>query len=239
MGSITIPSPSGDGRIACLLSGGLDSSTLFWQLLSVGWKVLPISVDYKQRHKRELESAESVYYAAITRFSSQNVLPRISLDLRNLGHRLGGSSQTDSTVPVPHGHYADENMKLTVVPNRNMILLASAAGAALGQGRIKHLAYGAHAGDHAIYPDCRPEFVEAMRGVLRICDYDPVELHVPYLYVSKGDIVRVGLAAGVPYDRTWTCYEGNPAACGRCGSCVERLEAFGQNGISDPITYVK
>jgi len=228
------PQPD-DDSIAVLLSGGMDSATLYYEMLYAGWKTLPICVDYGQRHSRELRAAQMLVERAQARWPDL-AQSRVVLDLASIGHQLVGSSQTDPTVAVPHGHYADDNMKLTVVPNRNMILLAAAAGVASSRG-IKRLAYGAHAGDHAIYPDCRPVFVERMAAALAVCHYFPIILMSPYQDITKVGILQRGTSIGVPYDATWTCYEGGEQACGKCGSCGERLEAFTANKISDPVVY--
>lgn len=137
---------------------------------------------------------------------------------------------------VPEGNYADENMKQTVVPNRNMVLLSIAAAYAIGI-KANHLFYGAHAGDHTIYPDCRPAFVSAMTTAFHLCDWSDIILDVPYLHMTKGDIVKRGMSLNVDYSMTWTCYKGGEKPCGKCGSCDERLAAFREAGIKDPVEY--
>jgi 7-cyano-7-deazaguanine synthase len=127
-------------------------------------------------------------------------------------------------------------MKKTVVPNRNMVMLSAAASFAVSEG-IQELYYGAHAGDHAIYPDCRREFVEAMQRAFELCDWTPLTLKAPFLDFTKADIVRLGLSLDVPFEKTWSCYKGGETACGRCGTCVERLLAFEEAGQRDPIAY--
>jgi 7-cyano-7-deazaguanine synthase len=152
---------------------------------------------------------------------------------------MGGSSQTDKSVPVPEGHYEEESMKQTVVPNRNMILLALAGAWAIST-KSDAIAYAAHSGDHAIYPDCRPEFTEAMSDALRLCDWHEVKLMRPFLYptpMSKADIVKLGTSLGVPFELTWSCYKGGEKHCGKCGTCVERVEAFQLAGVEDPTEY--
>ena len=139
-------------------------------------------------------------------------------------------------MEIPEGHYADDNMKSTMVPNRNMILLSLAIGYAVDIGASK-VYYGAHSGDHSIYPDCRPEFVHAMNDVAKIANYEPVEIVTPYLTGDKISILRDGLAMGLDYGKSWTCYNGREKACGKCGSCVERLEAFELNNTRDPLPY--
>ena len=204
----------------------MDSATLLYHLLDLGNDVLPLAIYYGQRHARELISA-------------RDICKRAGLDLREVNlsavrQVLGGSSQTDTSVPVPEGHYADENMKLTIVPNRNMILLSVAIAYAVS-ARATVVAYGAHAGDHTIYPDCRPEFVEALQVAAHLGNWEPVELLAPFLHIDKAAILARGLELGVPYEKTWTCYAGGDMPCGRCGSCSERADAFLRNGVSDPL----
>lgn len=137
---------------------------------------------------------------------------------------------------MPEGHYEADNMKSTVVPNRNMILLSLAVGYAVSL-EANQVYYGAHSGDHAIYPDCRPEFVNKMNDVCQIANYEAVEIVTPYLKNSKIEILTDGLKMGLDYSDTWTCYNGREKACGQCGACQERLEAFKLNNATDPIAY--
>ncbi len=148
---------------------------------------------------------------------------------------MGATSLTDN-IEVPEGHYAADNMKSTVVPNRNMILLSLAVGYAVSLN-AQAVYYGAHSGDHFIYPDCRPEFVQKMHDVCQIANYEPIDIISPYLHESKIEILRDGLAMGLDYSKTWTCYNGRAKACGKCGSCQERLEAFSLNQATDPLNY--
>ena len=143
------------------------------------------------------------------------------------------SLMAKSDEAIPEGHYAADNMKSTVVPNRNMILISLAIGYAVNEG-AEEVWYGAHAGDHTIYPDCRPEFVEAMAKASLLANFDPVAVVAPYLTSDKIDILRDGLAMELDYGKTWTCYNGRERACGKCGSCVERLAAFRENDATDP-----
>jgi 7-cyano-7-deazaguanine synthase len=215
-------------KIVVSHSGGLDSSVLLYHLKANGHQVLPISVHYGQRHEKEIEAAYMVCTHA-------GVRHRVA-DLSHLRMFMGGSSQTDWSVPVPHGHYTDESMKATVVPNRNMLLLAVAGCYAVSQG-ADAVAYAAHAGDHAIYPDCRPEFADAMAKAFGLCDFKPLELSRPFVGKSKADIVKIGASLGVPFGLTWSCYEGGDFHCGKCGTCVERREAFQLAGVEDPTRY--
>lgn len=209
-----------------IFSGGMDSGTLLYHLRDQGHELLPIGIDYRQRHIKELDYAH--------RFCAQLGLKYPVLNLRSVGALLAGSSQTDKSIPVPHGHYQAETMKLTVVPNRNMLMLAAAGAVAIAH-QCEALAYGAHAGDHAIYPDCRAGFIQIMREAFLNCDWKPLELLTPFRDWSKGEIAKEGVRLGVPYELTWTCYEGGEDPCGRCGACTERKEAFEYVGVPDPL----
>jgi 7-cyano-7-deazaguanine synthase len=211
-----------------LFSGGLDSTVLATQLKAEGAETRLLSIDYGQRHARELKRAEQI--------AQSLELPHQVLRLPDLGPLLGGSSLTDNNVELPEGHYAEESMKATVVPNRNMILLALAGGHALSIG-FDTIAYAAHAGDHTIYPDCRPEFADAMETALGLADWEKLSLHRPFVHLSKTDLVKKGAELGAPLHLTWSCYAGREIHCGKCGTCVERKEAFALAKIPDPTEY--
>ncbi|MCL7942651.1 7-cyano-7-deazaguanine synthase QueC [Marinobacter sp. ATCH36] len=213
--------------VVVIYSGGMDSFTLLHLARARGYNVHALSFDYGQRHVRELECAR--------RECSGLAIPHKVIDIRALAGVMAGSALTDN-LAVPEGHYAEESMKATVVPNRNMILLSLATGYAVTAGAVA-VWYGAHGGDHAIYPDCRPEFVEKMDAVCRVANYEPVGIDAPFMGSDKGAILAEGVKMGLDYSNTWTCYNGREKACGRCGSCVERLEAFANNGLSDPLPY--
>lgn len=214
-------------KAVLILSGGVDSTTLLYDLLRTNHDVHAVSFDYGQRHYREINAAAS---------SCENLgVSHKIVDLCGIGEILGNNALTGN-LDVPLGHYEDENMKCTVVPNRNMIMLSIAIGYAINI-ESNNVYYGAHTGDHAIYPDCRSEFVQAIQNVAGLCHYDPIYVHAPYLYLSKVDIVALGLDLEVDYSLTTTCYRGEERACSKCGSCVERLEAFELNGVEDPIEY--
>lgn len=212
-------------KVVCLLSGGLDSATLLADLLAKGHQVRCLSVFYGQRHRREVDSAKAVagYYG-------------VAHDVVELPDSLMRGSALTGGGEVPEGHYEDESMRQTVVPARNTVLLACAAAAAVREG-CDAVAYGAHYGDHAIYPDCRSTFIEAMQTVLWRCDYKPINLLTPFLNHDKSFIVRTAAQLQVPVCMTWTCYAGNQLHCGRCGSCSERKWAFQQAGVPDPTEY--
>jgi 7-cyano-7-deazaguanine synthase len=216
-------------KTVLILSGGMDSATLLHDLHSQGDEVEAVGVNYKQRHGKELLCAAELCRRLEVRFDV--------VDLSSVGNLLTGSSQTDPSVAVPFGRYDEPSMKQTVVPNRNMIMLSAAAGIAISRGADR-LAYGAHAGDHAIYPDCRPMFVDAMKAALQCCDWHVLDLWVPYSDIHKGDIAVRGLSLGVPFAETWTCYVGADEPCGKCGACVERAEAFAFAGQPDPLLGV-
>jgi 7-cyano-7-deazaguanine synthase len=213
-------------KTVLILSGGMDSATLLYDLLAHGDSVEAIGVNYKQRHGKELACAADLCNGLGVRFDV--------LDLSSLSGFLTGSSQSDPNVPVPFGKYDEPSMKLTVVPNRNMFMLAAAGAVAIAR-KADRLAYGAHAGDHTIYPDCRPEFVDAMCKAFGLCDWHTLALHAPYIDMTKGDICKRGVELRVPYEKTWTCYVGGDRPCGKCGSCTERAEAFEFAGVSDPL----
>lgn len=210
-----------------ILSGGLDSTTLVYYLRHLDYDIKSVVLfNYGQRHKKELD------FAAKT--ADRLGIPYHLTDLYRAGLtqsiRYSGSSLV-TDEEVPEGHYAQENMKSTVVPNRNMIMIAIAGAIAVAQD-ADVVAFGAHAGDHFIYPDCRPEFVERMDGAL----YEGnkgfgshgygVGLIAPFLHMTKTEIALLALQLEVPLEKTWSCYKGGDKHCGRCGTCVERLEAI-------------
>jgi 7-cyano-7-deazaguanine synthase len=210
-------------------SGGMDSTVLLYYLRSEGHTLHALSINYNQRHKKELDCAQAI--------TSHLGITHDVVDLSSAGALFGkGSSQGDASVAVPEGHYTSENMRLTVVPNRNMILLAVAGGIAIANG-CEAVAYGAHAGDHAVYPDCREEFAAAMNTAFSLCHEPGLALLRPFVHKTKAEIAALGAALGVPFEKTWSCYQGEDLHCGRCGTCTERLLAFKEAAIVDPTTY--
>jgi 7-cyano-7-deazaguanine synthase len=216
-------------RTVVLLSGGLDSTVLA-AALAKRHEVHALTIHYGQRHAIELLAAKRVAEAL--------AIPHRQVDLRDFGKLLPNSSQTDVTVAVPHGHYEEESMRTTVVPNRNMVMLAVAAGHALAIG-ARSVAIAAHAGDHAVYPDCREEFFTAFVRAVRQGNWDAEGFTVdrPFVGASKADIVTLGVAEGAPLALSYSCYEGKSKHCGKCGTCVERREAFSLAGVVDPTEY--
>jgi 7-cyano-7-deazaguanine synthase len=226
-----------------ILSGGMDSTTLAYYVSKAfsvtnfghGYQDHEIeqhflSFNYGQKHKKELA------YAAMT--AKELGCRHDVIDISSVTPFLKGSSLTDS-VTMPKGFYAEENMRLTVVPNRNAMMLSIAWAVAVGE-QADYVLYGAHAGDHFIYEDCRPEFVEALSKAFRLGTHGqyPYKIVGPFLEMDKTAILKKGIELKVPYENTWTCYNGGDLACGVCGSCQERLESFALNGVEDPLPYV-
>ncbi|MCT6699595.1 7-cyano-7-deazaguanine synthase QueC [Rheinheimera sp. 4Y26] len=214
-------------KVVVIYSGGMDSFTVLHNAIRAGHQVYALSFNYGQRHVKELICAQNV--------CQELGIHHKIVDISAINQLIGGSSLTDD-IEVPEGHYAADNMKSTVVPNRNMILLSLAVGYAVSLD-AQAVYYGAHSGDHFIYPDCRPEFVQKMHDVCQIANYEPVDIISPYLHQTKIEILKDGLQMGLDYSKTWTCYNGREKACGKCGSCQERLEAFALNQVTDPLPY--
>lgn len=210
-------------------SGGLDSVSLAHRIAAEHQLTALLSFDYGQRHRKELDSAKAC--------AERLGVPHQIIDIRTIGRSLTGSALTDD-VDVPDGHYAEETMKITVVPNRNAIMLAIAFGVAAAKN-AEAVALAVHGGNHFIYPDCRPGFIEAFQTMQNhaLDGYAHIKLLAPYVHVSKADIVIDGAKYGTPFAATWSCYKGNDQHCGRCGTCVERREAFHLAGIEDPTLY--
>jgi 7-cyano-7-deazaguanine synthase len=210
------------------LSGGLDSTVLLAHAISVGFHVGVVNFSYGSKHNRwENDAACKVadHYKVPFHF--------VNLDVAMAGFK---SDLLKSGGPIPEGHYEAESMKNTVVPCRNMIFASLLAGLAESRGACQ-VWLGVHAGDHAIYPDCRPEFVTAMSRAVDYATDGKINLIAPFLRLTKKDIVAHGLNFKAPLHLTRTCYKNQPVACGKCGSCQERLEAFKINGVEDPIEY--
>jgi 7-cyano-7-deazaguanine synthase len=217
--------------IVTVCSGGLDSVTLAYQIAAEADLRRLVSFDYGQRHRKELAFAR--------RCAESLGVPHDIIDLTNITSFLKGSALTDAAnLAVPDGHYAEETMRVTVVPNRNAIMLAIAFGIAAGEG-AEGVAAAFHSGDHFIYPDCRHAFVEAFRIMQKraLEGLQEIDLHTPFVDMTKSDIVRIGARLCVPFAETWSCYKGGELHCGRCGTCVERQEAFHLAGIEDPTPY--
>jgi 7-cyano-7-deazaguanine synthase len=215
-------------KVVVLLSGGLDSVTALHDALQQQEVVAALSFDYgAKHHARELPMA-----------AWQCGLLSIPHSVAPLGF-VAEEFQSDllnSGGAIPDGHYEEKSMKSTVVPFRNGIMLAIAAGFAESQG-AEGVVIAAHSGDHAIYPDCRESFMEPMARAIREGTYARIELLRPFITKDKAGIVRRGAELGVDFSRTWSCYKGNDLHCGTCGTCIERREAFLLAGVPDPTVY--
>ncbi len=210
-------------------SGGLDSVTLAYKVAAEDELLGLISFDYGQRHAKELSFAQSAAHAL--------GVPHDILDIAKIGAQLSGSALTDD-VDVPDGHYAEESMKTTVVPNRNAIMLSIAYGIASARN-ADAVATAVHGGDHFIYPDCRPAFIQSFETMQNhaLEGLSNIKLYTPFLDKTKADIAAEGARLDVPFKKTWSCYKGEKLHCGRCGTCVERAEAFHIAGVEDPTRY--
>ena len=209
-----------------ILSGGLDSTTLLYDYQER--IALAISFDYGSNH-----NAKEIPFARLhcERLGIKHLV--IPLNFMSQYFR---SSLLSGDEAIPEGHYADENMKSTVVPFRNGIMLAIAAGMAESND-LQYIMMANHGGDHTIYPDCRPEFVEAFGKATQAGTYNGVRLLSPYCNMTKGEIAARGKALGIDYAETWSCYRGGEKHCGKCGTCVERREALAEAGITDTTEY--
>ena len=209
-----------------IVSGGMDSITMLYEYKER--IALGISFDYGSNH-----NAREIPFASMhcERLGIKHIVI-------NLGfmHQYFKSSLLEGAEAIPEGNYDDENMKSTVVPFRNGIMLSIAAGVAESNG-LKYVMMANHGGDHTIYPDCRPEFVSAMSEATRQGTYPGIEVLAPYTDITKSDIARHGKALGIDYAETWSCYKGGEHHCGKCGTCRERIEALADAGIEDHTVY--
>ncbi|MDE5812338.1 MAG: 7-cyano-7-deazaguanine synthase QueC [Muribaculaceae bacterium] len=209
-----------------VLSGGVDSTVMLYKYAS---KIaMAVNFNYGSNHnKRENDCAA---------LSCKRLgIPMIRIDLDFIA-KYFDSSLLDGADAIPEGEYDDENMRSTVVPFRNGIMLAVAAGIAETH-KLKTLMLANHSGDHAIYPDCRPGFIDAMSRAIAEGTYDGITIDAPFTNLSKTDIVRIGAEIGVDFANTYSCYRGGVRHCGRCGTCRERREAFRDAGVTDPTHY--
>ena len=218
-----------DKRVVVLLSGGLDSTSLLGYALGHVREAVAITFDYGQRHRCEIEAAKKV--------AGLLSVPHVVCDMTAACSTVfAGSALTSPSIPVPEGHYEDASMQATVVPNRNMVMLSMAIAYAAGIG-YDGVAIAAHAGDHAVYPDCREEFMLAMDTAAGLCHYKELRIFAPFVEFRKEQIVCIAMAVHAPIEFSWSCYNGRDAHCGKCGTCVERREAFAVAGVADPTLY--
>lgn len=211
---------------AIIVSGGMDSITLLYDHKDE--IALGISFDYGSNH-----NAREIPFAKMhcERLGIKHIT--INLDFM---HQYFKSSLLDGAEAIPEGHYANDNMKSTVVPFRNGIMLAIAIGIA-ESNNLDQVFIANHGGDHTIYPDCRPEFINAIDAAATAGTYNNVKVIAPYTKITKSDIARIGKRLGIDYAETWSCYKGGEVHCGKCGTCVERKEALAEAGIEDKTIY--
>ena len=209
-----------------IVSGGMDSITLLYEYKDT--IALAISFDYGSNH-----NAKEIPFAKM--HCERLGIEHIVIPLSFMG-KYFNSSLLQGADAIPEGHYADKNMKSTVVPFRNGIMLSIAAGMAESRDLSKVLIAN-HGGDHAIYPDCRPEFINAMSAATMSGTYIDVKVVAPYTHITKSQIAEKGKSFGIDYTETWSCYKGNEVHCGKCGTCVERKEALRDAGIDDKTVY--
>lgn len=209
-----------------VVSGGMDSITLLYDKKEE--IVLAVTFDYGSKH-----NAREIAWAKVHcgRLGIRHIV--IKLDFMQ---KYFTSSLLEGGDEIPEGHYADENMKSTVVPFRNGIMLSVAAGIAESNG-LKKILIANHGGDHTIYPDCRPEFIGAMDRAIANGTYEDVRIDAPYTNITKADIAKIGKRLGIDYSETWSCYKGGERHCGKCGTCIERKEAMALAGIDDRTEY--
>lgn len=209
-----------------VVSGGMDSITLLYDKKEE--IALAVTFDYGSKH-----NAREIAWAKMHcgRLGIRHIV--IKLDFMQ---KYFTSSLLEGGDEIPEGHYADENMKSTVVPFRNGIMLSVAAGIAESNG-LKKILIANHGGDHTIYPDCRPEFIEAMDRAIANGTYEDVRIDAPYTNITKADIAKIGKRLGIDYSETWSCYKGGERHCGKCGTCIERKEAMALAGIDDRTEY--
>lgn len=217
-------------RVMLSLSGGLDSAVLLSELLQQGHEVVPVSFIYGSKHNA-YENAAAKSLAKHHRLDSVHRTLDVSAVLGNLNSDL-----LKSGGELPEGHYEAETMRRTVVPGRNMLFASILASLAESEG-CQEIYLGVHAGDHFIYPDCRPEFIHGLALAVFHSTDGKVKVRAPFLHLVKSAIVHLGIVCGTPFRLTRTCYADQIVACGRCGSCQERLSAFREEGKQDPLDY--
>ncbi len=218
--------------IVPIVSGGIDSTVMLWYLKNNGANIVEaITFNYGQRHKKEINQARTI----VEKFNdvfSEKVKHRI-VDMSFLKELIATGALVGD-ADVPHEIYDSKTQRVTIVPNRNMIMLSIAAGRAVTIG-ADLVAYAAHASDYEVYPDCRPEFVQALDRALQLGNlWTPVGVIAPFVHNTKAEIVKLGIQLKVPFEYTWSCYEGNDRPCLECGTCLERTEAFLLNSAKDP-----
>lgn len=223
-------------NILISFSGGLDSTTLLAYYLDKGFDVSVVSFTYGSKHNKYENKAANdllLFYRELY----QKPIPSFFIDLSKIFQSIK-SNLLLSGGAIPEGNYKDTTMQQTVVPGRNLIFSSILSGIA-ESNKITSIGLGVHAGDHFIYPDCRPAFIQSLNETIKYSTDNKVQVHCPFLHKTKTEILRIGLELKVPYHLTRTCYKNQPTPCGKCGSCDERLSSFAELGIKDPIIYEK
>jgi len=214
-------------KVLAVLSGGMDSTCALYKAIANGYEVVKaITYDYGSKHNEE----ESKY--------AQRTCDKLGIELQkiHLDFSAFNSDLLKTGGDIPEGHYADPSMKKTVVPFRNGIMLSFSTGIAESCG-AEAIMLGNHFGDHAVYPDCRADFVEAMGKAMEYGTYGKIKLYAPFTSITKMDIAVLGDKLGVDWSMTYSCYNGREKHCGKCGTCVERIEAFADGNVNDPTEY--
>ena len=213
-------------KAVIVLSGWLDSTVLLYKLIDEWYKIYAINFFYGQKHSKEMKCAKNVCKQVNAKYTL--------IDISFLKNLLD-SALTKDDVEIPEWYYQAENMKMTVVPNRNMIFTSIAVWYAQSIW-ASIVALGVHNGDHEIYPDCREEFMQKLNKAVEISDWHKVSLYYPLIDMDKWDIVKLWLKLWVDFAKTWTCYKWGEVPCGKCWSCMERQEAFEKNWMKDPLS---
>lgn len=216
----------------CILSGGLDSCVVAHIMKKeLNLDLLCITFFYGQKHNQEILFAKNIAEELGAKWYQYTIsLPKIVKE----------NSSLTGSLHIPEGSYCEESMRSTVVPNRNTIML-SIAWSVLCAYDAEYLGCGVHAGDHFIYPDCRPEYIDSLRKTFKLgtfghCSLD-ADIFTPFLFSNKSEIIKKGIELGIDFEKTWTCYKGLEMPCGKCGSCDERLKAFEALKLTDPMRY--
>lgn len=216
-------------QVVVIFSGGLDSTTLLYDLRAERHSLKALSVNYGQRHLvREMAAADAI--------CNRLAIERRTVDMTALVGFFGDNALTSSAVALPEGGYATETIGVTTVPNRNMVMLSVGIAWAASLN-FDAVAFGAHGGEHTNYPDCQPPFADAMDRAAQVSDFRPIRVLAPFVNGKKADIVRRGAELGVPFELTWSCYAGGEIHCGKCSTCVDRKAAFKQAGTEDLTGY--
>ena len=215
-------------KVCVLLSGGMDSVTVLYEAMRSHEVVACLSFDYGSKH-----NAKEIPFAKL--HAERHGIPHHVVEL-DFMDKLFKSDLLKSGGDIPEGHYAEESMKQTVVPFRNGIMLAVATGFAESV-EAEGVVIAAHSGDHAIYPDCREPFMQAMGDAMQHGTYVDIELLRPFIDSDKAAIAKRGVELGIDFTETWSCYKGGDVHCGVCGTCVERREAFQLADLEDPTAY--